>query len=74
MIYLIERHRIPANALTDLLGVIADPKNVLREVQLDSRIVNKMAEVSREDIPDFPDRIIAATDLYFNVPVLSRDG
>ena len=74
MIYLIEKQRIPANALIDVLAAIADSKNVLQEVRLDSGMVNMMAQVRREDIPDFPDRIIAATALFHGVPVLSRDG
>ena len=33
-----------------------------------------MQQVSREDIPDMPDRIVAATAVYLGVPVISRDG
>lgn len=33
-----------------------------------------MKEVSREEIPDLPDRVIAAAALLLRVPVLSRDG
>jgi len=39
MIYLIEKKRIPANALEDLLAAIADPKIVLQEVPLDAGIL-----------------------------------
>jgi len=34
----------------------------------------KMTEISRQDLPDLPDRVIAATALFYSVPVLSRDG
>jgi PIN domain nuclease of toxin-antitoxin system len=74
MIYLIEKKRIPANALEDVLAAIADPKIVLQEVPLDSGIVVKMKQFPREEIPDLPDRIIAATAQFYSVPVLSRDG
>ena len=74
MIYFIEKRRIPANALDDVLAAIADPKNVLQEIHLDAGIVTMMAQVSREDIPDLPDRVIAATALFHGVPVISRDG
>jgi PIN domain nuclease of toxin-antitoxin system len=30
--------------------------------------------VDREQVPDMPDRIIAATGLHLSVPVISRDG
>lgn len=32
-----------------------------------------MRQVSRADVPDMPDRIVAATGVYFGVPVISRD-
>src|SRR6266568_1526679 len=60
MVYLIEKQRIPANALDDVLAAIADPKIVLQEVQLDAGIVMRMRQVPRDQIPDLPDRIIAA--------------
>jgi PIN domain nuclease of toxin-antitoxin system len=74
MVYLIEKGRIPANALKDLHAATADPKAVLRHVPLDENIAMKMAEVPRQDLPDLPDRVIAATALFYGVPVLSRDG
>jgi hypothetical protein len=33
-----------------------------------------MRRVPREAVPDMPDRIVAATAVYFGVPVISRDG
>jgi hypothetical protein len=36
-------------------------------------VVEAMRQVSRADIPKTPDKI-AATALYFGVPVISRDG
>jgi predicted nucleic acid-binding protein len=32
-----------------------------------------MRQVSRAEVPDMPDRIVAATAVYFDVPVISRD-
>ena len=74
MVYLIEKGRIPANALSDLHAATVDPQAVLRHVPLDENIAMKMAEIPRQDIPDLPDRVIAATALSYTVPVLSRDG
>jgi len=37
-------------------------------------IADTHALISRESIPDMPDRIIAATGLDLNVPIISRDG
>jgi PIN domain nuclease of toxin-antitoxin system len=74
MVYLVEKARIPANALNDLHNAIADPKAVLKHVPLDEDVAMKMTEVPRQDVPDLPDRVIAATALLRGVPVLSRDG
>lgn len=74
MVYLIEKGRIPAGALNDLVAAIANPKAVLQHVPLDEKIAMKVTEVSRQDTPDLPYRIIAATAQFWGVPVLSRDG
>ena len=36
-------------------------------------IVDAMRKIPRAAVPDMPDRIVAATALYFGVPVISRD-
>ena len=74
MVYLIEKSRIPANALHDLHAAMADPKSVLQHMPLSEAVAMKMAEVSRQDIPDLPDRVIAATAQLHGIPLLSRDG
>jgi PIN domain nuclease of toxin-antitoxin system len=73
IVYLLEKGRIPAGALNGLFAAIADPESVLREVALDAAIVRKMMELRRDEIPDLPDRIIAASAKFHGVPVLSRD-
>jgi PIN domain nuclease of toxin-antitoxin system len=73
MVYLIEKNRIPASALEDLLTAIADPKTVLQAVPLEPSMASEMREIPRDDVPDLPDRIIAATAHFYGVPVLSRD-
>jgi PIN domain nuclease of toxin-antitoxin system len=73
MVYLIEKGRIPGGALQDVYTAIADPKAVLQHVPLDHKIAMTMMQVSRQDIPDLPDRVIAATAQRYGVPLLSRD-
>jgi predicted nucleic acid-binding protein len=46
---------------------------LLVEIPLDRNIALTLRQVDRSQIPDLPDRIIAATALYLNVPVISRD-
>jgi PIN domain nuclease of toxin-antitoxin system len=59
-----------------VLSVISlhDPNHVLQEAPVTSEIIDAMREVPRVDIPDMPDRIVAATAVYFGVPAISRDG
>jgi PIN domain nuclease of toxin-antitoxin system len=74
LVYLVEKVRIDSSALTKLTSALRDPANVLHEVLLDSRIAETMARVPRAEVPDFPDRIIAATALSLDVPLISRDA
>lgn len=74
MVYLVEKRRIPDNSLSDLHAAIADSKSVLQLIALDDAVAMQMPGVSRQDIPDLPDRVIAATALLLGIPVLSRDG
>jgi PIN domain nuclease of toxin-antitoxin system len=73
MVYLTEKGRIPQNAVYDLHAATSDPKAVLQYVALDENIAIRMIDIARQDVPDLPDRIIAASANFYNVPVLSRD-
>jgi PIN domain nuclease of toxin-antitoxin system len=74
MIYLAEKGRIPTSAVRDLHDAAVNPKAVLQFVPLDEHGAMKMTEISRQDLPDLPDRVIPATALFYRIPVLSRDG
>ena len=74
IVYLIEKGRLPANAYADLRSALTDPDHVLKEAPFTVEIVDAMRSVSRAAVADMPDRIVAATAVYYGVPVLSRDG
>jgi len=75
IVYLIEKNRLPsANAYADLKAVLEDPDHMFKEAPFTIGIVDAMREVPRADVPDMPDRIVAATAVYLGVPVISRDG
>lgn len=74
VVYLVEKNRLLASAYADLKKALRDPDHVLQEAPVTAEIVDAMLDVSRADIPDMPDRIVAATALYFGVPAISRDG
>ena len=74
IIYLTEKQRLPVSAYDDLKKALADPEYVVEEAPFTAEVVEAMRRVVRKDVPDMPDRIVAATALYYGVPVISRDG
>ena len=74
MVYLIEKGRIAAESLSIAAAALEAPQNALTEVPLKIGIVRAMTATDAAQIPDMPDRIIAATAVYLGVPVVSRDG
>jgi PIN domain nuclease of toxin-antitoxin system len=74
VVYLIEKKRLPASAYADSQRALRAPDQVLQEAPVTSEIIDAMRDVPRVDIPDMPDRIVAATAVYFGVPAISRDG
>jgi predicted nucleic acid-binding protein len=73
IVYLAEKERIPARTLERLLSVLNTENAILIEIPLDRDIVVTMQQIERASVPDLPDRIIAATALFLNVPLISRD-
>ncbi len=74
IVYLVEKGRLPVSAYDELREALRDPDFVLVEAPVTGEVVEAMRQVPRADIPDMPDRIVAATALYLGVPVISRDG
>jgi PIN domain nuclease of toxin-antitoxin system len=73
IVYLVEKRRINMEAFAKLNSELKDNQSVLREIPLTNKIVIELSKIDRKSIPDMPDRIIAATALYLNVPLISRD-
>jgi PIN domain nuclease of toxin-antitoxin system len=74
IVYLSERSRIAVETLSRLLEAVDDVRAALVEVPFDRRIAQAMQQVERSQVPDLPDRMIAATALALNVPLISRDS
>lgn len=73
IVYLSEKNRIPEQTFERLINAIEAENSILIEIPLDKIVVKALVRVDRTQIPDLPDRIIAATALYAKVPVISRD-
>jgi len=73
IVYLVEKGRIPRDTLERLLRLLSDPDDVLAEIPVDHAIAEAMRQVDRQQVPDLPDRVIAATAIHYQVPLISRD-
>jgi len=71
--YLIEKDRLPSEALASLQDALQDSKTAIELIPIDLNIATAMSQIKREIVPDMPDRIIAATALSLNLPLVTRD-
>jgi len=74
ILYLEEKHRLPAGVLARLADELAATGGTLAEVPVCTPVIQSMSLVSRAEIPDMPDRIIAGTAVHLRVPLISRDA
>lgn len=69
--YLVDSGRLAEQALDDARSIVDGDAFIV--VPLDLPVLDKMAAVSREKVPDPFDRIIAATALTLDLPLVSAD-
>ena len=74
VVYLTEKRRIPEGTFAGILTEFGRPDPCFVEVSVDRRIAQALHIIAREAVPDMPDRIIAATAVALEVPVVSRGG
>jgi len=72
--YLVEKGRIVPAALAVMDDVLGDPASPLRMIELNHAVATAVRRVSRQAVPDLPDRVIAATALALGLPLITRDG
>lgn len=71
--YLVEKNKLPPTTCDDLVAAIRDPAVPVEVVPVDLEIACTLASIPRSVIPDLPDRIIAATSVARNLPLVTRD-
>jgi PIN domain nuclease of toxin-antitoxin system len=74
IVYLIEKGKIASESFTRLAAGLNDSQSVLVEISLNLSIARTLTQVSNSQVPDMPDRIIAATAVNYGVPLISRDA
>ena len=71
--YLSEKGRLGANVLPRIDAAMQAAKSVLKPFELTYKITQTLAQIPRQTVPDMPDRIIAATALHLNLPLVTKD-
>lgn len=74
MIYLADKKRIANTLVEAALNLLHGTSGNYQVAPLNLAVVEAMGQVPRSVIPDMPDRIIAATALSLDLPLLSRDA
>lgn len=73
MTYLQEKGRISPDLIARLDDELSRGTSGLVIFLLTAEVAKTISDVPRTDIPDMPDRIIAATALHLGLPLISRD-
>ena len=72
--YLVEKGSVQQAALEDLMTALNDADNSLTLMVLDMAVSKALGTVSREAVPDMPDRVITATAMSLGLPLVTKDG
>ncbi len=68
-----EKNRLPFGTYDDLVMSVHDPDIAVSLLPIDLDISLAVERIPRDVVPDLPDRIIAATALAHNLPLVTRD-
>ena len=72
--YLVEKGKLSSTALQRLEAALIQPKSGFVTAPLDLMVAQNLRHIARADVPDMPDRIIAATAYSLGLAVVTRDG
>jgi len=72
-IYLVERARLPLEALRRLESGVKSAASGLLVQPVDEGVAEAIHKVPRDSVADMPDRIIAATAVHLGLPLVTRD-
>src|SRR4051812_18370659 len=72
LVHLVEKGRLPRSDLEALERSLDAAETGLVLAPLDRSVTSVLEKVPRADVPDMPDRIIAATALALGLPLVSR--
>jgi PIN domain nuclease of toxin-antitoxin system len=73
IVYLMEKGRVAPDMKAMVDTELKSGESGLVVIDLNVDVVEQVANVIRDDIPDLPDRVVAATALALNLPLITRD-
>ncbi len=74
IVYLTEKARIPMDTINQVIGLLDAPAINYHIAQLALPTIHALCSIPRQTIPDMPDRIIAATAMELNLPLITKDA
>ena len=74
VVYLVEKGKLPAVVLDRLTSALSQPDSGFVIAPLKFSVALAIRQISRETVPDMPDRIIAATALDLGLRLVTRDA
>ncbi len=74
IVYLVEKGRLPRVVIDRLTAALSDPGAAFVIAPLTESTALAVQRISRNIVPDMPDRIIAATALDLGMPLVTRDS
>jgi PIN domain nuclease of toxin-antitoxin system len=72
--YLVDKGKFTEADYDAVLKVLRDPATAPTVKSLDMENADALKLIARTDVPDMPDRIIAATARYLGLPLVTRDS
>jgi PIN domain nuclease of toxin-antitoxin system len=73
IVYLSERGRLDPRTLDRLLEEMSSDQTLMVEIPIDRAIILALRQIPKPQIPELPDRLIAATARHLNLPLITRD-
>lgn len=72
--YLVEKSRLDPAVLRSLTSLLRLNPGNYSVASLDFWVVQTLRSVPRDEVPDMPDRIIAATAMHYGVGLITKDA
>lgn len=73
VIYLTEKRRLSRRNLDDLKATLHRPDSGFRVAPFDLAIAEQLENIPRNQVPNMPDRMIAATAQCLGLPLVTTD-